>query len=64
LLKTDFQAAARLRGWDASFGRGSSMKTLENENEFFPMGFLCKYTFIHFHYARREVLPGDTAPLA
>jgi hypothetical protein len=34
----------------------ASVKTLENENEFFSDEFLCKYTFIHFHYARKEVL--------
>ncbi|VVD29987.1 protein of unknown function [Paraburkholderia dioscoreae] len=38
------------------FIRCASVKTLKNENEFFQMGFLCKYTFIHFHYARRKSL--------
>lgn len=36
-----------------------SVKTLENENEFFSVRFLCKYTFIHFAYAPKEV-PGDS----
>jgi hypothetical protein len=56
LLKTDFHEAAPVSDWDESLVRGPSVKTLENENEFFSAKFPCKYTFIHFHYA-----PG-TAP--
>jgi hypothetical protein len=37
----------------------SSGETLGNENEFFSASFLCKYTFIHFHYGT-----GPANPLA
>ncbi|MGF6997777.1 hypothetical protein P3T25_006154 [Paraburkholderia sp. GAS32] len=38
----------------------ASVKTLENENEFFSARFLCKYTFMHFAYIPKEVLFEDS----
>jgi hypothetical protein len=38
----------------------ASVKTLENENEFFSARFLCKYTFMHFAYTPKEVLFEDS----
>jgi hypothetical protein len=52
-MKTHFHCAAREHPKRVYPVRRGSVKTLENENEFFSKDFPCKYNFTHSNYDRR-----------